>query len=46
MSLIRYTSLPISDLQQQINRMFDDFFIVAPRRLKVWAEAPSLQRWT
>lgn len=25
MSLIRYTSLPIADLQHQINRMFDDF---------------------
>lgn len=25
MSLIRYTPFPISNLQQQINRMFDDF---------------------
>lgn len=25
MSLIRYTSFPISNLQQQINRMFDEF---------------------
>lgn len=25
MSLVRYTSFPISNLQQQINRMFEDF---------------------